>query len=349
LATSAVTANLATGVGTGEALGDVYSNVENLRGSNFADSLTGDSGDNTLEGRLGADTLVGGAGMDWATYQNATTGVVANLAAAWGNTGEAMLDTYSGIEGLRGTAFNDSLTGDAFDNWLDGWNAGNDTFDGGAGSDWVDYSGAQVAVQVDLSTGVGALGATGDTFVSIENLRGGAGGDVLFGNAADNIFEGGAGGDGFFGGLGSDTASYRNAGSGVTVDLQLISPDGFFPGWGTRGDAAGDGFSGIENLIGSAFDDILFGSTDNNVFTGLAGPDVFGFRDGAGTDTVTDFTVAGPGKDTLDVSLVTGIAGLSDITLTQVGADTQIGLAGQGTVVLLNTLVTDLDASHFVF
>jgi Ca2+-binding RTX toxin-like protein len=42
------------------ASGDSYSSIENLRGSNFGDKLTGDNNDNVLEGGSGADTLDGG-------------------------------------------------------------------------------------------------------------------------------------------------------------------------------------------------------------------------------------------------------------------------------------------------
>lgn len=64
-ATGAVTANLATGLGTqGESNGDTYVGIENLIGGGFNDRLTGDGGANRLEGAAGNDTLVGGGGDD---------------------------------------------------------------------------------------------------------------------------------------------------------------------------------------------------------------------------------------------------------------------------------------------
>ena len=61
----AVTVDLNAGTASGgDAQGDVLSNIENLTGSDYADTLTGDSGANVLTGGAGNDTLTGGAGDD---------------------------------------------------------------------------------------------------------------------------------------------------------------------------------------------------------------------------------------------------------------------------------------------
>ena len=59
-----VTVNLATGTATGSAGSDTLSGIEEVRGSTFADVLTGDGGANILRGGGGIDTLNGGAGND---------------------------------------------------------------------------------------------------------------------------------------------------------------------------------------------------------------------------------------------------------------------------------------------
>ena len=60
--------NLTTGTATGgQANGDTLIWIENLIGSNQADTLTGNSLANVLDGRGGADTLNGGSGSDTAT------------------------------------------------------------------------------------------------------------------------------------------------------------------------------------------------------------------------------------------------------------------------------------------
>lgn len=119
---------------TGEAAGDVFRSIEGLYGSRFADLLRGDTGDNILVGNLGADTLRGGAGLDSAGYMDAASRVVADLLDSSRNTGEAKGDVYISIEGLIGSAFNDTLTGDTRGNRLDG-GAGNDMLAGGLGND----------------------------------------------------------------------------------------------------------------------------------------------------------------------------------------------------------------------
>ena len=77
------------------------------------------------------------------------------------------------------------------------------------------------------------------------------GDDTLTGTSGDDIFIGGAGADALDGGAGSDTASYSTATEGVTI----------FMAWPERntGDALGDSFISIENLTGSAFDDLFSG------------------------------------------------------------------------------------------
>ena len=64
-AASGIAVSLATSTGSGgEATGDTITNVENITGSEYNDTLVGDSGRNRLDGRDGNDTLIGGAGKD---------------------------------------------------------------------------------------------------------------------------------------------------------------------------------------------------------------------------------------------------------------------------------------------
>ena len=154
----------------GAAAGDTYNSIENLSGSAFGDSLSGEAGANTisggagndtlagrdgddtlngddgndvLTGGIGADALAGGTGTDRVQYVDATAGVVADLQVATSNTGIAAGDTYSSIENLFGSNFNDSLRGDGAGNTIWGRNGndlvsgrdGDDTLFGGAGND----------------------------------------------------------------------------------------------------------------------------------------------------------------------------------------------------------------------
>ena len=209
-ATSGITVNLADPTqNTGNAAFDSYVNVTNVIGTNFADTLIGDGNNNVLEGGTGADVLIGGGGTrDFASYHHASTGVTASLANSAINTGDAQGDTYSGISGLIGSNFADTLIGDNGDNFLRG-RGGGDTLNGGLGSDTADYANGQ-AVTVDLSNTANNTGdALGDTYISIENIRGSSFNDVLKGDGGNNVLTGGAGADTFVfaPGFGHDTVT----------------------------------------------------------------------------------------------------------------------------------------------
>ena len=313
-AASAVTANLAnTNVNTGDAAGDGYTSIENLRGSAHDDTLTGNGFDNVLEGGGGADVLNGGGGSDTASYDHASATVIANLNNSNVNTGDAAGDTYSDIENLTGSDFTDALTGDGFANVLNGGagndfltgNAGDDTLVGGAGGDRLDGgAGADVldggdafdiafykntaagAVTVDLDVGVGSGGdAQGDTYVSVEQVAGSFFSDTLLGDA------------------------------------------------------------GINGLSGSGGNDILDGRGGNDSLFGSVGNDTFRFQDNHGRDRILDFT---DGEDMLDYSQHTGVSSFADLTVFDNGANTIIQDGQGGQVVLLGAAGT-VDASDFVF
>ncbi|NUB46840.1 hypothetical protein GEU84_020900, partial [Fertoebacter nigrum] len=147
------------------------------------------------------------------------------------NTGEAMGDSFSGIEALTGTAGQDTLLGHTGADVLDGGaghdvlygRAGNDTlrggagndlffgglgadaFDGGAGFDTVQYTGS-AGLRVDLLLGATNTGeAMGDSFSGIEALTGTAGQDTLLGHTGADVLDGGAGHDVLYGRAGDDT------------------------------------------------------------------------------------------------------------------------------------------------
>lgn len=116
-----------------------------ITGGARSDRLVGLAGNDTLEGRAGADVLIGGpgadslnggAGRDTASYQTASAGVRADLAALTlgPGAGEAAGDRFVSVENLRGSAFSDRLAGDGGANVIWGGD-GNDTLIGRAGDD----------------------------------------------------------------------------------------------------------------------------------------------------------------------------------------------------------------------
>lgn len=133
--------SLNAGAGTdtlhGSAAGDTFNggdDADTIYGYAGNDKLYGDNGNDTMTGGAGADVLDGGAGIDRASYASATTGVLVSLTNPTLNSGEAKGDTFSGIENLAGSNYNDSLFGNSAANAIGG-GSGNDTIRGYAGLD----------------------------------------------------------------------------------------------------------------------------------------------------------------------------------------------------------------------
>jgi Ca2+-binding RTX toxin-like protein len=128
-------------------------------------------------------------------------------------------------------------------------------------------------------------------------LSGGIGADTLEGGAGNDTLIGGAGADSLVGGDGArDRADYSDAPTGLRADLQV-------PAFNTS-HAAGDVYSGVEDLVGSALGDTLLGDTGNNMIWGGGGADAR--LDGRiGNDTIyggegNDVLIGGAGADHLD-------------------------------------------------
>lgn len=194
-------------------------------GSN--DIMKGGHGHDTLKKHVGATnvTMIGGdatdAGFDTVDYSNQTAFVHVDLnnAAQTGNVSSANYNDYlEGIEGVRGTQYNDTIIGrdgtGGF-NHLDG-GAGNDTLTGGANaSNTVSYQWVTTAMTVTLDNNGDAAvthaEAGNDTLQNIQNIIGGSGNDSITGASQSNIFYGGAGNDTLIGGDGADVL-YGGAG-----------------------------------------------------------------------------------------------------------------------------------------
>jgi Ca2+-binding RTX toxin-like protein len=306
--------------------------VGDVAGTNGADILTGDAGDNILAGLGGPDRLIGGDGSDTASYAASTSLVIVDLAGGVGGG-----DIYSSIENVIGSSFEDVLAGDGGANRLDGragadaingrdgddlltGGIGADALEGGNGSDTASYDDNWGAVFVNLGLGQGfGNAAQGDTYSGIENvagsayadtLIGGGGANRLDGNDGDDLLVGGVGADMLNGGGGSDTASYEDNWGAVFINLSL--------GRGFGNAAEGDVLNGIENVTGSGYADGLLGDAGANRLNGALGSDllvghggadrfVFDSAPGAANlDTILDFA---PGEDKilLDNAVFSGL------------------------------------------
>ncbi|WP_022685541.1 M10 family metallopeptidase C-terminal domain-containing protein [Sphingomonas phyllosphaerae] len=134
-----------------------------------------------------------------------------------------------------------------------------------------------------------ALLYKGDVRSLIENAIGGAGDDRITGNQADNVLiglggddvlAGGAGSDTLVGGAGNDVADFAGSTAGIMVALNGGARD-----IRVANGVDVDTLSGIEGIVGTAFDDRLTGDAGDNMLSGGAGG-----RDvligGAGNDTL---------------------------------------------------------------
>ncbi|WP_439472329.1 beta strand repeat-containing protein [Brevundimonas sp.] len=368
-------------------------NADNLVGDSGVDHILAGDGDDTLTGGAGNDTLDGGAGRDTAVFSGArsayTLSITNGVTTVVGPDGT---DTLTNIERLRfdnglydlagnplpneinGTSYADTLNGTAGadliaagdgDDVITG-GAGNDIIDGGAGFDTAVFAAGVAPYSITVSNGVVTVVSSEgvDNLTNVERLRFGAielavsalgAGVTLIGTAAGETLTGGTGDDQLFGsagndvlngGAGSDTADYSGAGGGVTarIDLQTASNDG---------DGGSDTFTSIENLTGSAFNDLLIGDGAANILIGGAGRDVIlggggddiihGGADvpnelygGAGNDTYivenrsdSIFENAGEGIDTVltAVSQINLAAHIENLTYTGTGSFTGVGNA----------------------
>ena len=191
-ATAAVTVDLSNPASqnTMGAGWDTLTDIQNVIGSNFIDTLTG-NGHSMLEGGPGGDNLIGQLnGSDIASYQHAAVGVTVNLSnLPIANTGDAAGDTYTNINNLLGSSFNDTLIGNASANVLDGGFGGNDTLTGLAGADVFVFHGGNTTVtdfnhtesdQIDIS---GLNNGAGFTASALQALIDNSSGDTInFGN-----------------------------------------------------------------------------------------------------------------------------------------------------------------------
>jgi len=321
-----------------------------LVGTNGPDVIHGMDGDDVIEGRGGDDLLCGGPGNDTVSFESARR-VKADLTAGYarGHHGD---DLLAGFENITGSKGKDVLIGDSGDNVLRGLGnrdllrgmEGRDRIDGGDGIDATSYLWATAGVTVNLATGK-AGGADGvDTLIDIEGVSGSNFDDALFGDDGPNQLRGLAGNDTLVGGLGDDVLrggygpkdqiDYRDAPSGVVVDLREAVAEG--------GDG-NDRLSGVENVVGSEFGDVLIGNAKNNILSGRAGDDFLNGR--SGNDTLMggdhdNYYVPGPGNDTVRADVYK--SGWDDIVSYEYSADPVVvnlgneRATGQGTDKLIN-------------
>ena len=320
-----VTVNLLTGETSGDdAEGDTLVGIENLIGSAFQDTLTGNLGANTLQGGDGDDILYGSNGND----------------ILEGGDGDDILYGGKHLDFLEGGDGDDILYGERGADTLYG-NRGGDTLYGGGGADTLSGGDGEDTLYGGKHGDFLEGGGGTDTYVfesgdDADTIRGDTdGGRLYFKNAAsfsDFVFSRNDADDVVIA-VGEDSVTIEDfaqgrysihygsentalgrlslaatAGGELTAtddegaDLMLgSSANDTLDGLG--GDDTLYGYAGIDRLYGGEGDDTLYGGDASDTLKGGAGNDLlYGgegadlLRGGADADTLH----GGGGGDTID-------------------------------------------------
>ena len=323
------------------------------------DVIKGYGGKDFIWGGQGADTLFGGSGSDRFVYRDVNEagdiikdfsagagGDVIDVSQMWYHYGwTAMAGHVRFIQSGKDTLFQVDADGgsNSFVTMarLQGVTATSLTADNlsnqiAVSSDGTGHTGLVTSTAIDnlvlpaafadLSSLVLQIGTTTSATLlgtaAADLLIGASGVDTITGGLGNDVLAGGGGADVLMGGAGIDTASYANAPQGLTVSLLDPSVN--------TGDAAGDTYSQIENLTGSAFADRITGSDSVNTLSGGGGNDVIYGLGGS------DVLLGGAGADQLyggaQNDLLNGGDG-NDLLVGGSGYDTMTGGLGSDTFV----------------
>ena len=294
--------------------------IDLLDGGAGDDELLQEQGPSTLRPGPGNDRVSGAAAdisaenpispsddVDYLDLRSAPGPLVVDLAAGTA-TGEGS-DQVAGVEVVIGGSFDDTLIGGGEECCVDGQPrligeelygmGGNDLLIGGDGDNCLVGDPVKGFGSCEYAAATSAPG--GD-----DELRGGGGNDFL---------RGGLGDDRYFGDLGEDTVTFFSAPAPVTVDL----------GTGVASGEGSDTIEGVENVLGSLFDDTLTGDENANLLVGDEGSDTV--RGAGGDDTLRlsithapDVLDGGAGIDTVSYECFSVVDQTLDVDL-QAGTD----------------------------
>ncbi|WP_162270304.1 S8 family serine peptidase [Bordetella ansorpii] len=331
---------------------DTLISIENVTGSNSADTLTGTDGDNIIDGGGSWDTMSGGLGNDTYYVDNISDKIIENAGGGIDTVittvGYSLTFLYQvenitaiGLAAINisGNGMANRMVGNAAANVIDG-EGGADIMIGGDGNDTyvVDDAGDIIIELADEGTDTVNTTASSYTLSdNIENIRIVAtGAAAVTGNALANLIFAGSGDNVMDGGGGTDTVNYLSATAGITLNLSLTTAQ-------ATGGSGTDTVRNIENVTGTRFDDVLTGNAANNVLigglgndtlsggagndilTGALGNDTYLLNRGDGSDVINDLDIS-PGN--LDVARFGAGIAADQLWFSKVDDDLQISIIG---------------------
>lgn len=252
----------------------VTDGADQIIGTHGRDIISAGGGNDIIKGGGGADIINGGEGRDGVSYEDSSTGVEVSLVTGTGKGGTANGDQLTSIEDVYGSKFDDTLLGSKDDNLLKGLD-GNDTLKGGGGTDVLDGGNGDDRMEIDGTE---------------DHAYGGEGNDTLVVASKQSMIVN----------LTTGFLDYNTNGQGFNGQYSTSSDWlGYY--WPHPYNTP-DQISGIENVVGSNFDDDIYGNAAANVLQGGAGNDLVSGRDGddyVDGGSGNDFIYGGEGADTL--------------------------------------------------
>ncbi len=262
----------------------------NSANSGNSNTIDGTDGDDWIDGTDGDDVILAGDGDD---------GVDAGA-------GDDYIEGGDGDDYINGGDGNDHIEGDNGDDEIEG-GAGDDEIYGGEGDDLL-------------------LGDEGHDYI-----EGGAGDDHIEGGAGHDELDGGEGNDAIFGGEGSDVI---NGGEGDDYIVGGTGHDVLTGGEGSDTFVFGVEIADDGSIISDIDGDIItdFSSDDSIVLENDSDNGLVGYDDiqltQDGPNVVITLNIIGPNGDIIPQSFTILDADADDITIGDIGSDSDIQIGG---------------------
>ena len=268
--------------------GTTFSGITRFDAGAGDDTITGIAAAMTYLGGAGNDNITGGAGNDTFQYTGTASGYDAINGGAGTDTISALANsTVIGLSALSGV---ETISAGTFTGVI---------IQGSGNADTLDFSAVTLTNISRVEGGAGNDVLTGNAAANTiwggignDTINGGAGNDSLLGDAGNDTLIGGAGNDTLNGGADIDTVDYSAGTVNQVINLALTTAQ-------TISTGNSDTISNVENVIGGSAVDTITGSSVANVLNGGAGNDRITGR--AGNDTVIG------GAGTLDVAVFAGL------------------------------------------